>query len=220
MVGSVAALLDDPGQSDIDIDYVLPFLNLRWSNIVVNMVMLGLQYSEEVAEITVPAGTATLSDFMATGEPLNSLMKPKSIDWKPVGAPDTQYVPSNQVNELDDVDGSSQGLIEYSWQGGTVQVTPSAIDVIARVRFLAMSTQLVDPTDEMVKGIGDIVAYRVGEIIAGVRGNASLKVDCRLWGDEALDDFLAMSNLQSQAVLTKIPATHQRGRFPRFVARA
>lgn len=219
VVTSVAALLDDPSGSEIDVDYVLPFLNLRWSNLVTNLVMLGLQYSEEVVILTIQPGTVTLSDAMQSGAPLASLMKPKSIDWKPVGTADTLYTPAAQKNELSDVDPSSTGVLEYSFQGGTIQVTPSAVAVVARIRFLAMSTSLVDPSDGMIRGVGDIIAYRTAEMIAAVRGGATaLKQACKEWGDTALDDFLAMSTMAQQATYTRISGRRSApGSF--FVAR-
>lgn len=220
VVAMVAAVFDDPSQSDIDVDYVLPFINLRWSNIVTNMVMLGLQYAEDTAIFDVPANTFTLKLYMGSGQPLASLMQPKTIEWKPVGAPDTEYTAATLVDEVDDVDPGSQGILQYAWKGGSIRVTKSAIPVTLRVRYQAMSTQLVDPDSNMLRGIGDVLAYRVSEIIAIARGMTNLKVDMIRLGDSALDDFLAMSNMQSQAKLSNIPATHRRGSRSRFVARA
>lgn len=44
-----------------------------------------------------------------------------------------------------------------------------------RVNYKAMSTTLVDPTDEMISGVGDIIAFRTAELIYTIRGN-QLKV--------------------------------------------
>ena len=211
VVASVAALLDDPGQDDIDIDYVIPFLNLRWSNLIVNLAMLGLQYAEEVAIFQIPAGTVSLTKYMLAGQPLASLMEPVSIDWKPVGDDDTEYDPADAVREVDDFPQGIPGIEEYSFQGGTIVLSPSSIDVTARVRFKAMSTNLVDPTDNMIRGVGDIIAYRVAELICAIRGNQALKVDMRTYGDTALDDFISMSVMRDQANLYTIPPTHRRG---------
>lgn len=213
VVQSVATLMDDPGQTEIDLDYCLPFINLRWSNIIVNLVMLGLQYSEEMMVVAIPAGTVSLTNLMLPGQPLASLMQPKSIEWKMVGADDTTYVDAKQVDELDDYPLGNQGIQEYSWQGGTILVVPSAVDVTARIRFKAMSTNLVDPTDNMIRGIPDIIGYRVAQILYSIRGNAALAAVMKTEGDQALDDFCAMSVMNSQGTVTTVPPTHRRSRY-------
>jgi hypothetical protein len=221
VVQSVATLMDDPSQSAFDKDYVIPFLNLRWANLIVNLAMLGLQYSEEMAVVTVPAGTVSLTNMMLSGGVLASLMSPIGIDWKLVGSDDSTYAHSNAVTELEDLAQGTVGLLQYSWQGGTILTTPSAQDVVMRIRFNAMSTTLVDPTDNMIRGVGDIISFRTAELIYGIRGNAVQKVDMKNFGDDALNDFIALSIMTSQAIRTSIPSTHRRNGNGgnRFVAR-
>jgi hypothetical protein len=210
VVASVAALLDDPGQTNIDQDYVIPFINLRWANLIVNLSMLGLQYSEETAIINLPAGATNLTQYMASGQPLASLMMPLGIDWKLQGDPDTEYEPADSVRELDDLPPDSTGIPQYAWQGGTVLISTSSVPVTIRIRFNAMSTTLVDPTDTMIRGVGDIIAYRAAELLAAVRGMPALKADMRLYGDTALDDFITAGVLRSQSQFYQIPPTHRR----------
>ena len=211
VVQGVATLLDDPGQTDIDADYVIPFLNLRWANLIVNLVMLGLQYSDEVAVFDIPANTLSLTNYMLAGQPLASMMQPQSIDWKPVGAPDMQYTPADSKRVVDDFPDGTQGIQQYAFSGGTVFVSPSDIPVTARVRFKAMSTTLVDPEENMIRGVGDIIAFRTAELIYSIRGNQALKVDMKTYGDTALDDFISMGVLRSQSTFYEIPPTHRCG---------
>lgn len=218
VVASVAALLDDPSQSSIDQDYVIPFLNLRWANLVVNLAMLGLQFSEEEVIFLLPAGSLTLAPYMANGQPLASMMEPVSIDWKNVGADDTLYYPSEPVRELDDQPQGSQGVLQYSFKGGTVLLTPSSIDQTIRVRFKAMSTTLVDPTDNMIRGVGDIIAFRTAELIYAIRGNVNLQKTMQAYGDTALDDFITLGVLRDQANFYQIQPTHRRGIERPYVA--
>lgn len=210
VVSGVAALLDDPSQTEIDKDYVIPFINLRWSNLIVNLAMLGLQYSEEMVVTDIPANTVSLSSLMLAGGVLQSLMEPIGIEWKLVGADDTTYAPAAQKLELDDFPQGTVGIQQYSWQGGTILTVPSAQPVTARIKFNAMSTTLVDPTDGMIRGVGDILAYRVAEVIYPIRGNAPMGAQCKAWGDAALDDFIAMSVMRSQTIAQSIPSTHRR----------
>ncbi len=219
VIQDVATLLDDPGQTSIDADYVLPFMNLRYKDIVRNMAMLGLQYTEEQAIFTVPAGTQTLSSFMLPGGPLESLMQPipgDALDWKLPGQDDTNYDSADRVAELDDQPQGTQGLLQFSWQGGTIYVTPSSVDTVARVRFNSLSTSFVDPADGMVRGIEDIVAFYTAEIIFAIRGNPTMQANCKAWGEDAIDSFLAMSVMNTQGDFKRVPAVHPR----RFVARA
>jgi hypothetical protein len=209
VVQGVATLMDDPSQSEIDQDYVIPFLNLRWANLIVNLAMLGLQYSEEVVVVTIPAGTVSLTNLMLPGGALASLMQPISIDWKLVGSDDITYDDADRVTELDDFPGGTIGIPQFSWQGGTILVVPSQQDVVARIRFNAMSTTLVDPNDGMIRGVGDILSFRTAELICAIRGNP-LKVDMKTYGDDALNDFIAMNIMGSQSIVTTIPSTHRR----------
>lgn len=211
VVQAVATLLDDPSQSEIDQDYVLPFLNLRWQNLVVNLVMLGLQYTEEQACIDLPAGTRTLTAYMGTGQPLASLMQPKHLQWKPQGADDTEFEDVQLVNELDDYPPGQNTLEQYAWQGGTIKLSRCDIAVTLRVDFQAMSVTLVDPTDNMVRGVTDIIAYRTAELIYVIRGNANLVAAMQRYGDTALEDFCSMSVMRSSGQPTFFPAAHRRG---------
>lgn len=214
VVQMVATLLDDPGQTTFDADYVVPFINVRWNNMAVNLAMLGLQYSEQVVVFDLPANTLTLAAYMATGQPLASMMQPKSLEWKLVGAPDTEYQPIGSVNELDDVPPGSEGIDEYSWQGGTCQLNPSSVAVTLRVRFMAMSTTLVDPTDQMVRGVGDVLSYRVAELIYSILGNDKLSAKMQQLGSDALEDFNTLSTMRLQSQPIYFPPVHRRrGRF-------
>lgn len=221
VVQGVAVLLDDPGQTSIDQDYVIPFLNLRWASLTTKLSMLGLQYSEEVVAISVPAGTASLANFMIAGQPLAALMEPISVDWKLVGTEDDTFTPSNASAELSDYADGVEGIPQYSWQGGTLLVVPSSIDVVARVRFNAMATTLTDATDNMIRGVGEILAFRTAELIYAIRGNPAMQKTMKDFGDDSLDDFLSMSVMRGQTILLHVPSSHRRsgsGRAP-FVAR-
>lgn len=212
----VATLMDDPSQSEIDQDYVLPFLNLRWANLIVNLAMLGLQYAEEQAILSIPAGTTSLTNFMTAGQPLASLMSPVDMQWKLKGAPDEQYDDVDPVRELDDLP-PSPTIQQYAFKGGSIFITPSSVDTVLRVNYKAMSTRLVDPTDDMIRGVGDIIAFRTAELMLAVRGNP-LKVDMKTYGDDALEDFCAMSVLRDQSNFNVIPPTHPRTYRGGFVA--
>lgn len=217
VVQSVATLLDDPSQSTYDRDYIVPFINLRWSDIVVNLAALGLQYSEDTVILTIPAYTVSLSSQMISGGALQSLMEPISIEWKLVGSDDTTYDETEWVGEVKDFPGGTVGIPEFAWEGGNIVLVPSGQDVVARIRYNSMSTTLVDPTDKMVRGVGHIVAYEAAEVIWAIRGNEKLEAKMQALGAQALDDFIAMSTMRSQGIVTRVPAVHRRGRVDRAV---
>jgi hypothetical protein len=155
----------------------------------------------------------TLSSFMLPGGPLESLMQPipgEAVEWKLPGQDDTYFDAADRMDELDDFPPGTQGVLQFAWEGGTIRVTPSSVPVILRVRFNALSTNLVDPSDGMVRGIEDIVAFFTAEIIWSIRGNPQMQANCKQWGADALDDFLAMSVMNTQGTFDRVPAVHRR----------
>jgi hypothetical protein len=216
VVQSTATLLDDPSQSTFDMDYIVPFLNLNWDSLVVTLAMLGLQYTEEEAIVQINAGTTSLSSLLISGGPLAALMEPKRMDWKLVGDDDTMYTPVEMVEELDDYPQGTIGVEEFSWKGGNLFLTPSAQPVVLRIRYTAMSVTLVDPTDNMIRGAGHILAFYTAGLIWDIRGNARLATSMTTRGDNALEDFCAMSTMRSQTKLTTIPAAHRRQQLTPF----
>jgi hypothetical protein len=208
------ALLDDPAGSEFDKDYLMPFLNQKWDDLSTELSMLGLDYQEvRLVLANVAAGTTSLDDYMRDGQPLQSLMMPRRIEWKTFGASDTEYKDAILVEDLDDYPAGVIGIPEWAWTGGSIQLAPSAVAVDLRVTFNAMSTTLVDPADKTIRGVTNILAYNLSSLVYDLRGNQELAQTRKQDGDDALDTFERAAVMRDQAKLNRVPPMH-----PRFVA--
>lgn len=210
VVRGIAACMDDPAMTEFDKDYLLPFINLHWQDLSNELSMLGLTYQEFRVEVPYAAGSTNLDDAMQDSGPLGSLMLPKRVEWKLAGAPDTTYVEARNVDELDDYDSGLVGIPEVWWAGGSIQTPASSVDLTLRVTFLAMSTNLVDPNDSMVRGASNVISYKVAGFIYSIRGNDPLAAKMEQRGDDAQDTFERMAVMRDQATLRRCPPMHPR----------
>jgi len=206
-----AALLDDPAMTEFSRDYLIPFINIKWEDLSNELSMIGLDYQEARVVIPAfPAGATDFSDYMDDGQPLESLMLPKNVEWKPAGDSDTEYAPLRDVEMLDDVPDGTIGMTEWKWAGGMLQITPSSAAVDVRVTFLAMSTNLVDPNDKMVRGCTNVIAYAVAGLVYKIRGNDPLALEMRNSGSDALETFERAAVMRDQAKVNRMPPQHPR----------
>lgn len=206
-----ATLMDDPAMTEFDKDYLIPFLNINWEDLANKLSMVGLDYQEvRVVIAGFQSGTANFDDFMGDGQPLAALMLPKRVEWKPAGDPDTSYEVLRDVDDLDDVPDGTIGMIEWHWGGGSLQVTPSSADVDVRVTFLAMSTNLVDPNDNMVRGCTNVIAYATASLIYTIRGNDPLALKMENRSEDALETFERAAVMRDQAKSSRMPPQHPR----------
>lgn len=198
VVKRTAALLDDPGQTEFDTDYLSPYINQIADAMDVDLEVLGLQYQEQIAIIPLSTPTSDLSPFMADGQPLAAMKLPNGVDWKLSSQPDTAYVPSVLVGHLPDVTPSSIGAYKFSWRGSVLYVTPSAVPVTVRIYFDAMSATLYDPADKVVRGVTHVIAYRAAAKVADLRGNPNMANSHRRDGDKAWHAFSTLAIMRNQ----------------------
>jgi hypothetical protein len=105
---------------------------------------------------------------------------PKWMKWKLQGQTDVSYVPSAYVDELDEVDISSQGALEFTFQQGALQVTPSSQALTLKIGYDAVSTDIYDPGQNVIRGTAHILATRTAAYIASLRngmGTLQKKLD-------------------------------------------
>lgn len=216
-------LLGDPTGSQFDKGYLESTINQRYDDMIVELDALDLSYEESVVEINpFAANTADLSVQLAAGGSLESLMVPELIEWKLVGQADTEYVEAEKRDKVLDVAPGTEGIASWEWRGGNIYVSKSSADVVLRVRFQAMSTNIVDATDNVIRGVTNILAYKTAALVSRKRGGdggAKLAMSYEGMGREAMDNFtvLMVKNAQKQ--------TRKAGRFSRtlrgtrFVAR-
>jgi hypothetical protein len=163
-----AALLDDPAHRRFSANYLRQHIDQQNEQMLVKLSSLGLQQQEQTAIFNLGVQISDLTPFFQVGQPLQYLLRPMSIDWKVQGQPDTSYQPSFPVQELADVDPSNLGCDQYRWAGGTLQVTPSGVAVTLRVHYLALNVSVVDPNQQIVLGIGFLLALMTARFVAAM----------------------------------------------------
>lgn len=163
-----AALLDDPGHRRFSVNYLRAHIDQQNEQMLVALSTLGLQQQEQTAIFNLPVGTTDLTPYFAPGQPLESFLRPKWMEWKVQGQPDTSYADSCPVQELADVDPSNLGCQQYRWAGGSLQVTPSGTAVTLRVRYLALVATVVDPNQQIVLGLGFLLALMTARFVCSL----------------------------------------------------
>ena len=186
IVKRVGWLLDDPGNRRFTSDYIMPGIDQENESLEVTLERLGIQQQEQIAIIALPAATAgpdgsnppvDLAQYFNPGQPLEWFLRPKRLDWKVTGQPDTSYVQADMVNELDDVQLGNLGVQQYRWAQGSVQITPSYTPVTIRLYFFALSTDIYDNAQSVMRGIGYILALQVASYICAMNNNMGKLAD-------------------------------------------
>lgn len=220
VVDRTAALLDDPSKSWADQPYLLPFINQAWDHIATRLSSLGLSTEESVVVLTpVAAGTLNLDAFAVVGGLLETMMIPIFIEWKLVAEDDTLYreVPLRAI--LPDVPAGGEGHVAYEFRAGSIYITPSAVDTTIRVRMKVVSTNFVDPDDQVVHGLTHVLAYKAAEIVCSptARNNIPGMQFLAAKGLDAMDDFEVLCIKQKQRMVKRIGRSSGRGQVRRRV---
>ncbi|HEY1808849.1 MAG TPA: hypothetical protein VGG42_09820 [Acidobacteriaceae bacterium] len=176
------ALLDDPANSRFSSDYLIPHIDQQYDEMDVDLERLGMQYIEHIAIVNIAANVNDLTYLLADGQALSTMKLPKQIRWKQQGQPDNSYIKSAMVDEVDEVDPTAIGITEWTFQQGSIQVTPSAIPLTAKIYFDAVSTDIYDPAQNVIRGTAHILAYRVAAYVASLNngmGTLQKKLDAK-----------------------------------------
>lgn len=220
VIRRVGALLDDPANRRFRPDYIQPYLDQENSSLEIFLSMLGIQQQEQIAIFNLPAATpgndgstppTDLAPYFQPGQALQWLLRPKRIDWKITGYPDTGYAQADAVNELDDVMVGSIGALQYRWAQGYIQTTPSYTPITMRVYFWALNTDVYDQAAPVMRGIGNLLAYQVADFICSLNNNMG-KLAAKLQQNCARDkrQFANFLVMQTQAQLI-VPRGTKRG---------
>lgn len=166
VVKRVGVLLDDPANTRFTPAYLIPYIDQHFDEMDVDLERLGMQYIEHIAIVNVNANVTDLTYLLADGQALASMKLPKQIRWKQQGQPDTSYRKSDQVSELDEVSEASIGALQWTYQQGAVQVTPSSVPLTLKIYFDAVSTDIYDAAQNVIRGTAHILAARTAAYIA------------------------------------------------------
>ncbi|MDE2102974.1 MAG: hypothetical protein KGL39_37365 [Patescibacteria group bacterium] len=217
VVRLVQAFLEDPAGARFSAAYVTPIIDHQNQLLQTYFEKIGIQQQEQIAIFNLPAATAgpvDLSAYMQTGQPLQYLMRPKRLDWKPQGQPDTAYLESDLVEELDDVAPGNLGCQQWRWANGSIQVTANYGGAVTlRIYFDALASSLWDQSAGIMRGIGNVLALAAAKQIAATNnGMGTLQ-------KELQDEFAkAKRSLSSLLVMQKqsqniFPRSTKRGAF-------
>lgn len=214
IVRRVGALLDDPANTRYSSDYLMPHIDQIYDEMDVDLERLGMEYLEHIAVVNINSNINDLTYLLADGQPLQSMKLPKEIRWKIQGQPDTSYFPSAYVDELDEVGPDSEGCLQWTFQQGSIQITPSSVALTLKIYFDAVSTNIYDPAQNVVRGTAHILSTRVAAYVASLQnGMGSLQKKLDVKADKAWTSFCKLVVMNSQSKQRVARSIHRR-RYP------
>ena len=214
VISRTQALLDDPAGRRFKPDYLRPYVDEENEEFQIDLQVLGVQQEQAEAIIPIPAAVSAPTDltpYFATGQPLQYFLRPRYVDWKVTGQPDTSYVPSGFVAKLDDVDVGNLGCQQYRWTGGTLLLTPSYTPVTLRIGFDSLSQTIYDSAANVMRGIGNMLTLRVAKYVCALNnGMGKLGPELEKKSARAERKFANLLVMQNQSQLI-IPMGTKRG---------
>ena len=227
IVKRVGVMLDDPANARFSEAYILPFIDQENESFEITLERLGVQQNEQIAIINLPSATPSvnggcppvdLTPQFQPGMPLEWFLRPKRIDWKLQSQPDTAYIQSDPVDELDDVSVGNIGPYQYRWAQGSIQLVPNYTPVTLRIYFFALSTDIYDDAQTapaIMRGVGFILARQVALEIASLNNNMG-KLVPRLEKSLARDkqNLCNLLVMEAQAQLIHFRGTRRGTAYP------
>ena len=213
IIKRVGVLLDDPSNAVFTREYLMPLVDQEYDEMDVELERSGMQYIESTAVFPVPAGTSDLISFLGSGQPLATMKFPKYVKWKLTSQTDEFYRLSALVQELDEVNTANVGAWQWRNANGSIQITPSNQVIQLKVYYDTISTNIYDPTQQVIRGTAHILAPRVGAAVCAIAGD---QVKRGLWLDQKAkrnwNAFLVVLVQQQQQQNISNPPIHgQRG---------
>jgi hypothetical protein len=217
IITRVQVILDDPAGTWADEDYVLSFLKIYAEDVAIEFAKYDLSYSTvETVLPALPAFTTDLSSFQASGGSLAGLMEPISVEWRPAGSTDEDWVVVPACDKVPDVDPDENTVKGYEWRGGLVYLAKCAQAVDLRVRYTQVPGLYEDQAQEEVVGIRNVLAYGTAAMMWGVRGNAQRATETDAKCQVAKDNFESLMVMKEQKVDRKVGRSRQSSTFGMF----
>lgn len=170
VVARCQTLLEDPGGKWADYNYLKGFMNQANEDLNVEMDAYNLKINEQVTVLSsVPAGTSDLSGYMTTGQPLENMLDPVLLEWRNVGDSDAQWRVVPRRNKVIDTT-TAAAVLSWEVRNQNIYFSPSINNVDLRVRYDQIVLDFADPTDAILRGSLNVLAYATCELVAGLRG--------------------------------------------------
>jgi hypothetical protein len=213
VVKRVGVLLDDPSNSTFTREYLIPFIDQEYDEMDVEFEQAGMQYIESIAVIPLDPLTGDLISYLGDGQPLATMKFPKYVKWKLSSQTDEYYEFSAFVEELDEVNPVNIGTWQWRNANGSIQITPSNAAITLKIYYDTISTNIYDPTQEVIRGTAHILAPRVGASVCAVAGDQAKRGP---WLEKkafkAMNKFLIVLSQQKQQKNISNPPIHGRRR--------
>src|ERR1700694_4716856 len=118
----IRSLVDDPDATYATDAFLLPLINQKYEELYNRMLSTGAEFERKSAEIlSVPPQTTDLSAYDGSGQPLELMMQPLTLEWKMAGLDNTNYKTVTLVDKVKDVL-ANQFVDEWEWRGGIIYI--------------------------------------------------------------------------------------------------
>lgn len=183
IVTRVNVFLEEAGAQWATTDDIYAKLSIVTDDVENHLQALDLNFDTQVVTLgNVAKNTTSLKAFQADDQQLAGLVLPKVVEWKPAGAPESEYQEVPLVDKVIDTNtGSGVGnaavaateavVASYEWRAGVVFISPCSVNVDLRIRFQGLPTLLnADSPYQPARGLTNPLAYLTAAMILALRG--------------------------------------------------
>jgi hypothetical protein len=211
----VRSLVDDVQASYTDDAFLDPLIQQEYEAAASELEETKSPFDEQVVELpAIAAGTADLSAFQAQAKPLETLVLPERIDWKPAGQPDWFYRmlpgPKDMLPDMPPF----QAPVAWEWREEIIYFTPSTMIIDLRIRGEFDVPVLRDDSSPLSlhKRIGYVIALRAAASIAKIRGNQQWIQDYTADAQKGMDEIAQQMTRAEQGKVRRIGTMTRRNR--------
>ena len=211
----IRALVDDPDATYATDGFLLPLINQKYEELYNRMLSTGAEFERRAVELfNVPSQTQDLSAYMLTGQPLELMVQPLTLDWKTTGLDSTNYRTAALVDKVKDVI-PDQFIQNWEWRAGIIYFTPCVLAVDLRIRGDFLFAPLTNDADVVAatRNFGHALAYGTAALTGLVRGNQAWVQAYTLLQDNALDDLMQYLARKDQAKVRRVGRISRRTSF-------
>lgn len=204
VMGKVAGLVGDAYYDWLTEEYFSPLCNQAYDQAISYLEGSCSPYIERVVMIpavSIGVDESNLVPF-AVGQgpqqtyPLDGLMKPRTVDFKPAGTPNSAYKPVQEYSILPD---------------SANQVTPGTFDIRVRGDFRPKALLKDDDIVEVHPNAAHALAYSIGALIGMERPNSGWVQNYGAQAQNAWDEIAADLTRQQQHLTFRLGSPNRGG---------
>jgi hypothetical protein len=202
----IRSLVDDPDATYATDAFLLPLINQKYEELYNRMLSTGAEFERKIVEIfSLAPQTPDLSAYNFTGQPLELMVQPLTLEWKQAGLDNTNYRTAALVDKVKDVV-ANQFVDDWEWRAGIIYLTPCILNVDLRIRGDFLFSSLASDQDVVsaAKNFGHALAYGASALVGVVRGNQAWAQAYTLLQDNAVDDVMQYLTRKDQAKIRRL----------------